>query len=96
LVAIGSADTRHGPSYRQGRITFGIIVHGDSTVSGHGPGVMPLLTGSCQRLQPLYDGGANFAALFNLRSLPPAQVYSPLVNPSGITPRSREVYVGRT
>jgi hypothetical protein len=56
---------------------------------------MPLLTGSCQRLQPLSDGRANFAALFNLRSLPPAQVYSPLVNSSGITPRSREVYVGR-
>ncbi len=96
LVAIGSADTRHGPSYRQGRITFGIIVHGDSTVSGHGPGVMPLLTGSCQRLRPLYDSRANFAALFNLRSLPPAQVYSPLVNSSGITPRSGEVSVSRT
>ena len=80
LVAIAQADTRHGPSYRQNHVTIGIVVHGDSTVSGHGPGVTPLLTGPAARLQPIFDPQANFAALFNLRSLPPAKAYRPLVN----------------
>ncbi len=79
LVAISDADTRHGPSYRQGKVTIGIIVHGDSTVSGHGPGVTPLLTGSASRLQPILDPQANFAILLGLRSLPPAKAYRPLV-----------------
>jgi hypothetical protein len=81
LVAIAQADTRHGPSYRQNHVTIGIVVHGDSTASGHGPGVTPLLTGPAARLQPIFDPQANFAALFNLRSLPPARAHRPLVNP---------------
>jgi hypothetical protein len=78
LVAIIHGDARFGPSYRQGRITIGIIVHGDSTVSGHGPGVTVLLSGPAQRLRPVYDPQANLAVIFDLRSLPPAQSYRPL------------------
>jgi len=71
LVAIVDADVRRGPLYRQGRVTIGVIVHGDSTVSGHGPGVTPLLTGSVRCLRPVHDERANLAALFNLRPLQP-------------------------
>jgi hypothetical protein len=78
FVAITDADTSHGPSYRQGQITIGIIVHGDSTVSGHGPGVTPLLTGSAQQLHPIRDPAANLAVRWGLRSLPPARSYQPL------------------
>jgi DNA-binding CsgD family transcriptional regulator len=39
LVAIVNADTRRAPSVRQGRVAIGIIVHGESTVSGHGRGI---------------------------------------------------------
>lgn len=67
LVAITDADTRFGPSYRRGRITIGIIVHGDSTVSGHGPGVTPLLTGANSRIRPVRNPRANLAALFDIR-----------------------------
>ena len=80
LVAIIAGDTRFGPSYRSSKVTIGIIVHGDSTVSGHGPGVTPLLTGSAQRLEPIYNPQANLAYLFNLRSLPSARPYRPLVD----------------
>lgn len=80
LVAIQHGDTRYGPSYRQSRVTIGIIVHGDSTVSGHGPGVTPLLTGSSSHLQPVYSPQANLAVLFSLRTLPPARTYRPLAN----------------
>ncbi len=93
FVAIYNGDTQFGPSYRQNRITIGIIVHGDSTVSGHGPGVTPLLTGSVHRLMPIINAHANFAHLFNLRALPPAKAYAPLAERSDqvqiqIRPRS--------
>jgi hypothetical protein len=78
LVAIVQGDTRFGPALRQGRTTIGVVVHSDSTVSGHGPGVTPLLTGSAARLQPIYNPQANLAVLFDLRMLPPAKSYRPI------------------
>lgn len=86
FVAVCDGDTRFGPSYRQSRVTIGIIVHGDSTVSGHGPGVTPLLTGPSRLLQPLIDPRANLAICFNLRSLPPARAYRPLAGRSRFRP----------
>ncbi|MGC4093195.1 MAG: DUF4438 domain-containing protein [Polyangiaceae bacterium] len=68
LVAIVGADTRMGPSFRSMNITIGVIVHGDSTVSGHGPGVTPLLAGPRTRFQVVRDPQANIAALFNVRT----------------------------
>jgi hypothetical protein len=67
LVAITDADTRRGPLYRGGRTTIGVVVHGDSTVSGHGPGVTALLTGPAEVLQPVHDEQANLAAVFGVR-----------------------------
>lgn len=78
LVAIVQGDARFGPALRQGRTTIGVIVHGDSTVSGHGPGVTPLLTGSNTHLQPIRDSQANLAILFGRRMLPPAKSYQPI------------------
>jgi hypothetical protein len=74
MVAIVDADTRRGPSMRPGRVTIGIIVHGDSTVSGHGPGVTPLITGPTARLRPFRDRGANLAAILGIRTpVPPRE-----------------------
>lgn len=78
LVAIIDGDMRFGPALRQGRTTIGVIVHGDSTVSGHGPGVTPLLTGPATGLHPIRDPQANLAIVLGLRQLPPAQGYRPL------------------
>jgi hypothetical protein len=78
LVAVYHADNRIGPTYRLGWMTIGVIVHSDSTVSGHGPGVTPLLTGPIQRLRPMYDPQANLAVIFGLRALPAARTYRPL------------------
>lgn len=90
MVAIQHADTRFGPSFRQGRVTLGVVVHGDSTVSGHGPGVTVLLSGPAQRLQPVHDPQANLAVLFGLRMLPPARSYRPLA-----TAFTRSAGIGR-
>ncbi len=78
MVAIIEADNRFGPIYRQGRITIGVIVHGDSTVSGHGPGVTALLTGPIERLRPVRDSRANLGSIFGLRALAPQRQYLPL------------------
>jgi Domain of unknown function (DUF4438) len=72
LVAVVGADARRGPAYRGGCITVGVIVHGDSTVSGHGPGVTPLLTGPAEQIRPVLDGNANLAEVFGIRrAVPP-------------------------
>lgn len=73
LVAIVGADVRRGPIYREGRVTIGVIVHGDSTVSGHGPGVTPLLTGPAACLRPVLQADANLAEVFGVRRAVPAR-----------------------
>ena len=69
FVAIDGADTRYGRSHDPGFVTVGIVVHSDSTVSGHGPGVVTLLTGPTTELIPIKDPMANFAAVFELRDI---------------------------
>lgn len=73
FVAVTDADTRRGPSWREGRVTIGVIVHGDSTVSGHGPGVTPLLTGPVEMLRPRREPDANLAAALGVRRPVPAR-----------------------
>ena len=69
LVCVEGADSRFGFSARHGHRTFGVIAHSDSTVSGHGPGVVALLTGPSSRLRPIFDDNANVAALYHRRRL---------------------------
>jgi hypothetical protein len=67
LVAIRGADSRYGRAFHTGYTTIGIVVHGDSTKSGHGPGVVTLITGPSRSLDPRRDPRANLAPLFRLR-----------------------------
>ena len=39
IVAIENADNRFGRSYRAESCTIGVIIHGNSVIAGHGPGV---------------------------------------------------------
>jgi Domain of unknown function (DUF4438) len=71
LVCVEGADSRFGFSVRHGHLIFGIIAHSDSTVSGHGPGVVALMTGPVSRLRPIYDASANIAKLYHRRRLAP-------------------------
>jgi hypothetical protein len=85
LVAIMDADFSFGPHYRTGHVTIGVIVHGDSTVAGHGPGVAALLTGPATRLRPVHLAQANLAVVYGLRLLPPARRYRPIyANRAGV------------
>ncbi len=48
-----------GRAYKKGACTMGIIVHGDSYVHGHGPGVSCLLTSDMPLLKPVINPDAN-------------------------------------
>jgi hypothetical protein len=67
LVAVCGMDNRFGPTVRGGRITIGVVVHSDSHVAGHGPGVTPLLMGPAHVLRPFHSPHANIALVLGLR-----------------------------
>ena len=64
IVAITDADSRFGRSYRTGAVTIGVIIHGDSFISGHGPGVTTLMTSKTALIEPVLDQNANLANYF--------------------------------
>ena len=67
FVAIMDADHRYGRIYRQGAISIGIVIHGDSVIAGHGPGVTSLMTSSTGKIKPILDPKANIATVMGLR-----------------------------
>lgn len=67
FVAILDADSTFGRHYYTGAVSIGIIVHGDSYISGHGPGVTGLLTSRTGEILPVIDRKANIADLLKLR-----------------------------
>ena len=64
IVAIQNADNRYGRSYRTGACTIGVVIHGNSFVAGHGPGVTTLITSHKPVIEPFLDCGANLADYF--------------------------------
>jgi hypothetical protein len=68
LVAIQDADHSYGRIYLKGAITIGIVVHTNSVISGHGPGVTTLLTSKTGKILPIIDSNANIAKILKLRS----------------------------
>lgn len=67
LVAVCPLDYRFGPSRRPGTVTVGVVVHSDSQVAGHGPGMTPLLIAPSSRVQLVRQPQANLAFVLGLR-----------------------------
>ena len=59
VVLVKDIDARHGPSYKRGAASVGIIVHGDSPGSGHGPGVTFFMATDKPLIVPVIDKKAN-------------------------------------
>lgn len=78
LVAITDADNRFGRSYSGEHVSIGVVIHSDSTVAGHGPGVVTLLTGRREDLGYRRDGGANIANLLEIRTPVRARAQPPI------------------
>jgi hypothetical protein len=78
LVAVIDSDTRYGAAWRAGHVTIGVVVHSDSTVAAHGPGVTVLLTGPASCLRPVRDERANVAFLYQRRDYVRPRARTPL------------------
>lgn len=70
LVAIRDVDHRYGRSFRRGWTAICLCIHGDSVMTGHGPGILTLVTGPSDQLAFTIDRAANLASLLGIRSLP--------------------------
>ena len=56
-----------GRGYYRGAVTIGVVVHGASDYSGHGPGVNPILSTKEGRIETRIDPDANIALYLGLR-----------------------------
>ncbi len=66
LVAIEHADHRFGRSYRTGAVSIALCIHGDSVMTGHGPGIMTIMTCPEPCIEWVLDSDANIGRHFGL------------------------------
>lgn len=62
LIAIRDVDHRFGRSYSKGMVAICLCIHGDSVMTGHGPGILTLMTGPAEKLGFEIGPNANIAA----------------------------------
>ncbi len=68
IVAIRDHSSFYGRSYQRGAMIIGVVVHCDSNISGHGPGVTSLLTSKDGSIEPVVVPGSNIAKYLGLRA----------------------------
>ena len=61
IIIINHADHRWGRSYKKDYISIAICIHGDSVMTGHGPGIMTIMTGEKDSLGWKINKKANIA-----------------------------------
>ena len=66
FVALMDHDNRYGRAYRKGAVTIGVVVHSDSLIAGHGPGVTTVMTCETSLIKPTIDAQANIADLYQI------------------------------
>lgn len=67
LIAIRNVDHRYGRSFRDGWVAICLCIHGDSVMTGHGPGILTLMTGPATVLDFDIDSAANIAHSLGIR-----------------------------
>lgn len=66
LIAIRHADHHFGRSYREGAVSIALCIHGDSIMTGHGPGILTLMTAPDGCIDFSVDPAANIAIALKL------------------------------
>ncbi len=66
LIAVTDHDHSYGRTFRKGAVTIGVIIHGNSRLAGHGPGISTLLTCAKSDLVPEINAGANIAKILKI------------------------------
>ncbi len=69
LVVIPDADHRYGRGFRRGAVSIALCIHGDSIMTGHGPGILTLMTCPEPYIQWVIDPQANIANYLNIREV---------------------------
>ena len=67
LIGIRHVDHRFGRSYREGWVAVCLCIHGDSVMTGHGPGILTLITGPADLLDFHIAPDANIASSLGIR-----------------------------
>ncbi len=63
FVAVLDHDNRYGRTYRKAAITIGVVIHSDSPLAGHGPGMMTLMSACDAKLVPVLSEDANLGVI---------------------------------
>ncbi len=66
VVAIQDHKSAYGWSYKKGAVTIAVVIHGDSNLAGHGPGVQTVLTSPGGWFKPRLDPNANIGRYLGL------------------------------
>lgn len=66
VVAIQDHKSNFGWSYKKGAVTIAIVIHGDSHLAGHGPGVQTVMTSPGGWFKPRIDSSANIGRYLGL------------------------------
>ncbi len=66
FVAVEDHDNRFGRTWRKGAITIGVVIHSDSPLAGHGPGMMTLMSALDGKLKPLLRDDANMGCVLGI------------------------------
>ena len=74
IVAVRDQDHTWGRGFYGGAVTIGLIIHGDSAWTGHGPGVLDLMSSRTGGIVPAHDPDANIAWRLGLRDRADATV----------------------
>ncbi len=67
FIAITDHDCSYGPRYHDGAITVGVVTHGSSKLSGHGPGISVICTSTNGLIEPIVTRRANLAEFLDLQ-----------------------------
>lgn len=67
IVLLRDCDNTYGRQFLEGSVTIGVIVHSDSIISGHGPGVTGLLSCKTSKIKGIIDENANLANYFGVK-----------------------------
>jgi hypothetical protein len=67
IVVIPDADHRFGRGYRKGAAAIALCIHGDSVMTGHGPGIMTIMTAAEPVIEWVIDPNANLANYLTIR-----------------------------
>ena len=67
LIVINHADHRWGRSYKKDHVSIALCIHGDSVMTGHGPGIMTIMTGTKKNLGWKINKNANLKNILKIK-----------------------------